>query len=347
MLGLAHRRRLRLGDQGAARAHDGSASRCSRKSSRKDDNHFGAHHYLIHGWEGSKTPEKAWHASERYPELVPNIPHALHMPGHIYAQSDKIDEAITAFTAAAENELKWIDGRRAVPERPSRPQRPLPDSRAESRRPLPGLDEVGAAPASRSRRRRASSAGNSQRGAVAPGLLRADQDAGAVREVERRSSTARRSRSTTSRSSRRGGSGRSGWRRRPPARSDRREGDARRSAEGRGSDRRRRSEPLAHRGAWSSRRRSRARSGDRKKALRAVPQGRGSRSGADLHRAAVLSASGRRRAGRNVALALGDFATAERAYREALDARAGQRPRVLRPGRRSARPGQDRRGRGR
>ena len=74
----------------------------------KNDNHFGAHHYLIHGWEGSKTPEKAWHASKRYPELVPNIPHALHMPGHIYAQSDKIDEAIAAFSAAAENELGYL-----------------------------------------------------------------------------------------------------------------------------------------------------------------------------------------------------------------------------------------------
>jgi tetratricopeptide (TPR) repeat protein len=74
----------------------------------KNDNHFGAHHYLIHGWEGSKTPERAWHACERYPALVPNIPHALHMPGHIYAQSDKIDEAVQAFSDAAENELKWL-----------------------------------------------------------------------------------------------------------------------------------------------------------------------------------------------------------------------------------------------
>ena len=74
----------------------------------KDDDHFGAHHYLIHAWEGSKTPEKAWRANERYPALVPNIPHALHMPGHIYAQSDKIDEAINSFTVAAENELKWL-----------------------------------------------------------------------------------------------------------------------------------------------------------------------------------------------------------------------------------------------
>lgn len=75
----------------------------------KDDNHFGAHHYLVHGWEGSTTPERAWPSCKRYPQLVPNIPHALHMPGHIYAQTDRIDEAIAAFAAAAENELKWME----------------------------------------------------------------------------------------------------------------------------------------------------------------------------------------------------------------------------------------------
>ncbi|MEO6214275.1 MAG: hypothetical protein ABIP65_11665, partial [Vicinamibacterales bacterium] len=74
----------------------------------KDDNHFGAHHYLIHGWEGSTTPERAWLSCKRYPALVTNIPHALHMPGHIYAQSDRIDEAIVSFADAADNELKWM-----------------------------------------------------------------------------------------------------------------------------------------------------------------------------------------------------------------------------------------------
>lgn len=53
-------------------------------------------------------PEHAWHSCERYAELVPNIPHALHMPGHIYAQSDKIQEAIASFSAAAANELTWL-----------------------------------------------------------------------------------------------------------------------------------------------------------------------------------------------------------------------------------------------
>ena len=75
----------------------------------KDDNHFGAHHYLIHGWEGSTTPERAWPSCRRYPEMVTNIPHALHMPGHIYAQSGRIDEAVTSFSNAAANELTWIE----------------------------------------------------------------------------------------------------------------------------------------------------------------------------------------------------------------------------------------------
>lgn len=75
----------------------------------KNDENFGAHHYLIHAYEGSKTPEKAWHSSEKYPQLVTNIPHALHMPGHIFAQSDRIDDAVNAFTVAGANELTYMN----------------------------------------------------------------------------------------------------------------------------------------------------------------------------------------------------------------------------------------------
>lgn len=90
------------------RTHTMEGLRLLEEVVARDDNSFGAHHYLIHGWEGSTTPERAWHASKRYPELVPNIPHALHMPGHIYAQSDRIDDAIAAFSAAADNERAYL-----------------------------------------------------------------------------------------------------------------------------------------------------------------------------------------------------------------------------------------------
>jgi tetratricopeptide (TPR) repeat protein len=74
-----------------------------------DPDHVGANHYLIHGYEGSATPEKGWRASEHYPRLVPNIPHALHMPAHIFIQSDRVEDAVKALTAASANELMYIN----------------------------------------------------------------------------------------------------------------------------------------------------------------------------------------------------------------------------------------------
>jgi tetratricopeptide (TPR) repeat protein len=70
--------------------------------------HPGVHHYVIHGYEGSTFAKDAWPSCQRYAELVPNIPHALHMPGHIYAQTGKLDLAEKAFGAAAVNELGYI-----------------------------------------------------------------------------------------------------------------------------------------------------------------------------------------------------------------------------------------------
>jgi tetratricopeptide (TPR) repeat protein len=75
---------------------------------RKAPDHPGVHHYVIHGWEGSSFARDAWPSSKRYAELAPNIPHALHMPGHIYSQTGRWKDAADSFSAAAENERKWI-----------------------------------------------------------------------------------------------------------------------------------------------------------------------------------------------------------------------------------------------
>jgi tetratricopeptide (TPR) repeat protein len=66
------------------------------------------HHYIIHGFEGSSFASDAWPSCKRYAELVPNIPHALHMPGHIYSQTGKWEEAIQSFSAAADNERSYM-----------------------------------------------------------------------------------------------------------------------------------------------------------------------------------------------------------------------------------------------
>jgi tetratricopeptide (TPR) repeat protein len=75
---------------------------------KKFPDHPGVHHYVIHGWEGSAFAAEAWPSCRRYAELTPNIPHALHMPGHIWAQTGKWDEAVRSFSDAAANERKWI-----------------------------------------------------------------------------------------------------------------------------------------------------------------------------------------------------------------------------------------------
>src|SRR5207245_6227735 len=57
------------------RAHTMEAIALLEEVAATDDSHFGAHHYLIHAYEGSKTPERAWHSNARYAGLVTNIPH--------------------------------------------------------------------------------------------------------------------------------------------------------------------------------------------------------------------------------------------------------------------------------
>ena len=74
----------------------------------KFPNHAGVHHYIIHGWEGATFAAEAWPSCERYPQLVTNIPHALHMPGHIWAQTGRWAEGEKSFTDAAVNEIGYM-----------------------------------------------------------------------------------------------------------------------------------------------------------------------------------------------------------------------------------------------
>jgi tetratricopeptide (TPR) repeat protein len=74
----------------------------------KAPEHPGVHHYVIHGFEGSTFAKDAWLSCRRYAELVTNIPHALHMPGHIYSQTGRWQDAVNSFASAAENERGYM-----------------------------------------------------------------------------------------------------------------------------------------------------------------------------------------------------------------------------------------------
>jgi tetratricopeptide (TPR) repeat protein len=78
----------------------------------KAPDHPGVHHYVIHAFEGSTFAKDAWPSCKRYAELVPNIPHALHMPGHIYTQTGRWEDAVNSFASAAENERGYIQADR-------------------------------------------------------------------------------------------------------------------------------------------------------------------------------------------------------------------------------------------
>jgi hypothetical protein len=73
----------------------------------KEPNHPGAHHYRIHNWDYHE-PEQALQSCRRYTELVPNIGHAQHMPGHIYSIVGMWNEAAISMDSATRVEKRYM-----------------------------------------------------------------------------------------------------------------------------------------------------------------------------------------------------------------------------------------------
>ncbi|MEO7145161.1 MAG: redoxin domain-containing protein [Bryobacteraceae bacterium] len=74
----------------------------------------GAHHYRIHLWN-SVHPEMALASCARYAELVPDIGHAQHMPGHIYSALGMYNEAAIAMDTANRVEKRYMRQRMIFP----------------------------------------------------------------------------------------------------------------------------------------------------------------------------------------------------------------------------------------
>ncbi len=58
--------------------------------------HAGAHHYYIHLWEASTTPERAEASADRLGALMPAAGHMVHMPAHIYLRIGRYADAAEA-----------------------------------------------------------------------------------------------------------------------------------------------------------------------------------------------------------------------------------------------------------
>lgn len=68
-------------------------------------NHPGLIHYLIHAYDNPVLAEKAVDAARDYDKIAPNVPHALHMPSHIYVRLGMWPEVVSWNARSAEAAL--------------------------------------------------------------------------------------------------------------------------------------------------------------------------------------------------------------------------------------------------
>lgn len=76
----------------------------------KYPDHPGVAHYLIHCYDFPPIAEKGLNAAQRYSEIAPSAPHALHMPSHIFTRVGAWQESVasnlrSASVAKAEGEF--------------------------------------------------------------------------------------------------------------------------------------------------------------------------------------------------------------------------------------------------
>jgi tetratricopeptide (TPR) repeat protein len=69
---------------------------------KQDANHPGVVHYLIHAYDYPQFAEHGLTAAKTYDSIAPWVPHALHMPSHIFTRLGMWDESIAANHASAE-----------------------------------------------------------------------------------------------------------------------------------------------------------------------------------------------------------------------------------------------------
>ena len=69
---------------------------------KQNANHPGVVHYLIHSYDYPQFAQRGLIAAKTYNSIAPWVPHALHMPSHIFTRLGMWDESIAANQASAE-----------------------------------------------------------------------------------------------------------------------------------------------------------------------------------------------------------------------------------------------------
>src|SRR5436189_2425435 len=69
---------------------------------QKNPNHPGVAHYLIHSYDYPALAERGLAAARSYGSIAPWVPHALHMPSHIFTRLGMWEESIAANCSSAD-----------------------------------------------------------------------------------------------------------------------------------------------------------------------------------------------------------------------------------------------------
>ena len=68
----------------------------------KNPNHPGVAHYLIHSYDYPALAERGLAAARSYDSIAPWVPHALHMPSHIFTRLGMWEESVAANRSSAD-----------------------------------------------------------------------------------------------------------------------------------------------------------------------------------------------------------------------------------------------------
>jgi hypothetical protein len=83
-------------------ARQREAARILEPLFRRHPDHPGLAHYLIHAYDSPALARDGAAAADRYASIAPSVPHAEHMPSHIYTRIGAWDKSITANLRSAE-----------------------------------------------------------------------------------------------------------------------------------------------------------------------------------------------------------------------------------------------------
>jgi len=73
----------------------------------KQPNHPGVAHYIIHSYDNPELASQGLEAARRYAKIAPAVPHALHMPSHIFVRLGLWDDAANSNLAAMQAGQKY------------------------------------------------------------------------------------------------------------------------------------------------------------------------------------------------------------------------------------------------